>query len=182
MSTSETQDQKDREHKDEHEPDSDGAPSSGRDPLGPILESFLARFRKGERPSLTEYIGRYPELADEIRELFPALVEIEQLGSLGGAAAQAGASRAGSVDPRPAQGATSATAAYDPAAGPAAAGGERAWPMARAAGRLPHPRLHRRGGHGRGLRGGAGIAPQPRGAQGHAPTVPRQRRLPPAVP
>jgi len=68
MSTSETQDEKDQEH--EHEPGSDRAPSSGRDPLGPILESFLARFRQGERPSLTEYIGRYPALADEIRELF----------------------------------------------------------------------------------------------------------------
>ena len=81
MSTSETQDEK--EPTQEHEPDP--APSSGRDPLGPILESFLARFRKGERPSLTEYIERYPGLADEIRELFPALVEIEQLGSVGGA-------------------------------------------------------------------------------------------------
>jgi len=128
MSTSETQDEKDREHKHEHEPDSDRAPSSGRDPLGPILESFLTRFRNGERPSLTEYIGRYPALADEIRELFPALVEIEQLGSLSGAAAQAGASRAGSQDPRPAQGDASATAAYDPAAGPAAAGGDSTGP------------------------------------------------------
>ena len=36
------------------------------------------RFRRGERPSLQEYIDRYPELADEIRELFPALVEVEQ--------------------------------------------------------------------------------------------------------
>jgi hypothetical protein len=66
MSTSETQDEKDRER--EH--DQDPAPSSGRDPLGLIVESFLARFRQGERPSLTEYIGRYPALADEIRELF----------------------------------------------------------------------------------------------------------------
>ena len=54
--------------------------------MGPVLESFLTRFRKGERPSLTEYVGRHPALADEIRELFPALVEIEQLGSVGGAA------------------------------------------------------------------------------------------------
>ena len=79
----------------------DPAPSSARNPLGPILESFLRRFRDGERPALTEYIGGYPELADEIRELFPALVEIEQLGSLGGAAASAGSS---SADPRRASG------------------------------------------------------------------------------
>ena len=115
MSTSETQDEKDRENDEQQEPGSDSAPTSVRDPLGPILDSFLARFRKGERPSLTEYIGRYPALADEIRELFPALVEIEQLGSLGGAAAQAGG--------------PSSTAPYDPAALAAAAGGRASpWP------------------------------------------------------
>jgi eukaryotic-like serine/threonine-protein kinase len=47
------------------------------DPLEVVVESFLARFRRGERPSLTEYAERYPELADQIRELFPALVEVE---------------------------------------------------------------------------------------------------------
>src|SRR6516225_10206635 len=96
MSTSETRDQKDREHGHEHGPDADRASSSGRDPLGPFLESFLARFRKGERPSLTEYVGLYPGLADEIRELLPALIELEQLDSL------CGTDRAGSGDQRPA--------------------------------------------------------------------------------
>jgi WD40 repeat protein len=43
-----------------------------------LAEEFAARFRRGERPSLQEYIDRCPELADEIRELFPALVEVEQ--------------------------------------------------------------------------------------------------------
>src|SRR5262249_13792560 len=32
----------------------------------------------GERPSLQEYLDRYPELADDIRELFPAMAEMEQ--------------------------------------------------------------------------------------------------------
>jgi eukaryotic-like serine/threonine-protein kinase len=128
MSTSEIQGEKDREREPEHGPESDRVPSSTGDPLGPILDSFLARFRKGERPSLTEYIGRYPALADEIRELFPALVEIEQLGSVGGAAAPAGASGPRPGDPHPAQGAPSATAAYDPAAGPAATVGDSAGP------------------------------------------------------
>jgi serine/threonine protein kinase/WD40 repeat protein/Flp pilus assembly protein TadD len=125
MSTSETPDEKDGER----ERSQDSASSSERDPLGPVLESFLARFRKGERPSLTEYFGRYPALADEIRELFPALVEMEQLGSLGGTADEAGAHRAG--DPRPAPGSPSATDAYDRATGPAAAGGESTgpWPQ-----------------------------------------------------
>jgi hypothetical protein len=130
MNTSETRDEKDREH--EQERISDRAPSSTGDRLGPILESFLRRFRKGERPSLTEYIGRYPALADEIRELLPALVEIEQMGSLGGAAALAGAGRAATPrvpgDQCPAEGTYSATEAHEPAAGPAAAIGDSTGP------------------------------------------------------
>src|SRR5438105_3373368 len=43
-----------------------------------LAEEFAARFRRGERPSLQEYIDRCPELADAIRELFPALVEVER--------------------------------------------------------------------------------------------------------
>jgi serine/threonine protein kinase/WD40 repeat protein len=54
--------------------------NSDRDPVEKLAEEFLARFRKGERPSLTEYTDRYPEHADDIRELFPALVEMEDLG------------------------------------------------------------------------------------------------------
>ena len=84
---------------DAHEPESGRAPNSGRDPLGPVLESFLVRFRNGERPSVTEYIGRYPALADEIRELFPALVEIERLGSVDGAAIPAGTGMARQESP-----------------------------------------------------------------------------------
>jgi eukaryotic-like serine/threonine-protein kinase len=130
MSTSETDDELDKERDHGQDP----APSSGRDPLGPILDSFLRRLREGERPSLTEYIGRYPALADEIRELFPALVELEQLGSLGGAAAPADADRAATprvprdprptkpADPRPAQAGPGATEAWDRATGPAAIG------------------------------------------------------------
>jgi serine/threonine protein kinase/WD40 repeat protein len=58
---------------------SDTNPGSGRDPVDPLLESFLARWRQGERPSLEEYAARCPERAAEIRELFPALVELELL-------------------------------------------------------------------------------------------------------
>src|SRR3954463_7430546 len=47
--------------------------------LDPRAEEFAARSRRGERPSPEEYAGRHPELAEEIRELFPALVEIEQV-------------------------------------------------------------------------------------------------------
>jgi serine/threonine protein kinase len=38
-----------------------------------LLDSILERYRKGERPSLSEYTEKYPELAERIREVFPAL-------------------------------------------------------------------------------------------------------------
>src|SRR2546426_331738 len=46
--------------------------------LDQLAEEFAARFRQGERPSLKEYIDRYPDLADDIRDLFPAMVEVER--------------------------------------------------------------------------------------------------------
>jgi serine/threonine protein kinase/WD40 repeat protein len=44
-----------------------------------LAEEFAARYRRGERPALQEYLDRYPDLADDIRALFPALVEMEQV-------------------------------------------------------------------------------------------------------
>src|SRR5207302_5870483 len=58
---------------------SDTSLGSNRDPVEQLLESFLARWRRGERPGLEEYATRCPERADEIRELFPAMLEMEQL-------------------------------------------------------------------------------------------------------
>src|SRR5262249_28357245 len=43
-----------------------------------LAEEFAERYRRGERPSLQEYIDRFPEMADQIREMFPALVAVEQ--------------------------------------------------------------------------------------------------------
>jgi DNA-directed RNA polymerase specialized sigma24 family protein len=53
--------------------------SADRDPLDRLAEEFVARYRRGERPALTEYVERLPDRAEEIRELFPTLVEMEQL-------------------------------------------------------------------------------------------------------
>jgi eukaryotic-like serine/threonine-protein kinase len=53
-------------------------PTVDRDPFEVVAESFLARFRAGERPSVEEYAARYPELAAQIRDLLPALVMVEQ--------------------------------------------------------------------------------------------------------
>ena len=47
--------------------------------LNRLAEEFADRYRHGERPALTEYVARYPELADDIRDLFPALVGMEQV-------------------------------------------------------------------------------------------------------
>jgi hypothetical protein len=53
-------------------------PTVDRDPFEVVAESFLARFRAGERPSIEELATRHPELADQVRELLPALVMVEQ--------------------------------------------------------------------------------------------------------
>jgi serine/threonine protein kinase len=44
-----------------------------------LAEQFLERYRQGERPSLREYIDRHPELAEEIREVFPAMALMENI-------------------------------------------------------------------------------------------------------
>jgi eukaryotic-like serine/threonine-protein kinase len=53
--------------------------SARYDLLDQLADEFAARFRRGERPSLKEYLDQYPDLADDIRQLFPAMVEIEQV-------------------------------------------------------------------------------------------------------
>ncbi len=56
----------------------------GDSSLVQLAEEFAERFRRGERPALTEYTDKYPALADQIRDLFPAMVVMEQFGSLAG--------------------------------------------------------------------------------------------------
>ena len=53
--------------------------SSGDVLLDRLAAEFVERHRSGECPPLTEYTARYPDLAKDIRELFPALVRIERL-------------------------------------------------------------------------------------------------------
>jgi serine/threonine protein kinase/WD40 repeat protein len=54
-------------------------PSSDRNPVEALAEEFLERCRRGERPSLTEYTNKCPSLAGEIRDLFPALLMMEDI-------------------------------------------------------------------------------------------------------
>ncbi len=53
--------------------------TADRNPFERLAEEFAERLRRGEHPSLTEYIERYPEHADDIRELFPALALVEHI-------------------------------------------------------------------------------------------------------
>ena len=113
--------------------------SDARNPVELLAEEFLERKRRGEQPTLSEYVERYPELADDIRDLFPALLMMEDLGEELGRDDRARWPR------------------------------KTARPWASrfaAAGRLPDPPRDRPGRHGRGLRGRARVAGPAGGAQG----------------
>ncbi len=63
--------------------------------LDSLAEEFISRRRQGERASIEEYAALHPDLAEEIRELFPTMLELEQLKlhktiSSGGASASIG--------------------------------------------------------------------------------------------
>jgi serine/threonine protein kinase/formylglycine-generating enzyme required for sulfatase activity len=51
---------------------------SAADPLGQIADEFVEAFRQGKRPSVEEFARRYPQHADDIREVLPALVLMEK--------------------------------------------------------------------------------------------------------
>jgi hypothetical protein len=80
------------------------ASDSSRDALlERLAEEFVERQRRGERPALAEYTDRHPELAAEIRDLFPALAQIERLkpaaGDLTGGFVPEGGARDGQTPP-----------------------------------------------------------------------------------
>jgi hypothetical protein len=52
---------------------------TAEDRVSALAEDFLARHRQGLKPSVESYAGAYPDLADEIRRLFPALLMMEEL-------------------------------------------------------------------------------------------------------
>ncbi len=122
------------------------------DLLDQLAEEFVARFRRGERPALKEYTDRFPELADEIRELFPAMVKVER--------AEGGRH----VDEEQTEDRPSRESAPE---------SDR---------RLSDPPRDRPGRHGRGVRGRADLAGPPRGAQGAAGAVVQRPDGPGAVP
>ena len=56
-----------------------GTASPRRETVEQLAEDFVERYRRGEHPPLSEYTERYPEHAEQIRDLFPALVMMEQI-------------------------------------------------------------------------------------------------------
>ena len=68
--------------------------SQDRNPVEALADDFLRRQRCGERPTLEDYCRLHPDLAEEIREVFPVLIRMEDLrsdgpdDSTGGAAVQ----------------------------------------------------------------------------------------------
>ena len=76
--------------------------SDDRNPVERLAEEFLERRRRGEHPPLTEYVDHHPEWAEEIRELFPALVMMEGLKpALGEVTGLLRRRRPGRAGPRP---------------------------------------------------------------------------------
>ena len=53
--------------------------TTDRDPLEILAEEFMERQRQGESPSVEEYASSHPDLAEGIRELFPAIAAMERL-------------------------------------------------------------------------------------------------------
>ena len=52
--------------------------TADRNPFERLAEDFAERLRRGEHPAITDYVARYPEHADDIRDLFPEIAAVEQ--------------------------------------------------------------------------------------------------------
>lgn len=57
--------------------------TSERDPVEMLADEFVQRQRRGEKPNIADYIERYPHLAPQIRNVFPALLALEKAGTSG---------------------------------------------------------------------------------------------------
>src|SRR5262245_50773856 len=55
------------------------SPSDDRSPVELLADEFLTRCKRGEKPTIREYCDRHPELAEEIRDVFEAMLMVEDL-------------------------------------------------------------------------------------------------------
>lgn len=67
------------------------------DPIDRLAEDFLARYRRGERPSISEYSRQFPDVADEVADVIQVLLLMENLG------AEQAESKENDVGPQPKQ-------------------------------------------------------------------------------
>lgn len=58
-------------------PISDSDRDAGRDPVERLASEYLDRIRRGEQPTIAEYVAQYPKLAAGIQELFPLITAME---------------------------------------------------------------------------------------------------------
>ncbi|HUR53278.1 MAG TPA: serine/threonine-protein kinase, partial [Gemmataceae bacterium] len=54
-------------------------PPDDRDPVDLLAEDFADRLRRGEYPSVSDYAAKHPDHAEQLRDLLPAVAQIEQL-------------------------------------------------------------------------------------------------------
>ena len=52
---------------------------SNRNLIEKLAEEFMQRRRAGDIPTIDDYAKKYPDIAEEIRELFPALLVMEDV-------------------------------------------------------------------------------------------------------
>lgn len=52
-------------------------PDCEREPVEVLASEFTERRRRGEHPAVAEYTAKYPQWAEEIRELFPTIAAVE---------------------------------------------------------------------------------------------------------
>jgi serine/threonine protein kinase len=58
---------------------SDSSSDPDRHPLDELAETFAAEYRRGEHPSVSDYVRRHPEHADGLREVLPSIALMEKL-------------------------------------------------------------------------------------------------------
>jgi serine/threonine protein kinase len=70
--------------------DTTGDAPAGESAFDRLMDEFMDRLRRGESPDAEEYARRHPEIADEIREVFPTLHLLEEFGGVSGSGPTAG--------------------------------------------------------------------------------------------
>ena len=51
---------------------------SGELEFDDLLAQYTERVRNGEKPPIIDYLNRYPNLAEEINDFFPVIMQLEE--------------------------------------------------------------------------------------------------------